>query len=123
MIKTTSVPQEYLSGIGKIRYPYGPKVEKSILEGIDEIQYLHVTPWTSIKMHGHDNQWEVWADLSKKTVYICLIGEKHELVNNSTAVLVLMAIKGHIEYSYNDLEELFHSWGFSVKHGSLEVND
>lgn len=61
--------------------------------------------------------------ISHKTAYICLIGEEHELVNNSGACMVIMAIKGHINYSYDDLAELFYRWGFSVTHGSLAVDD
>lgn len=74
-------------------------------------------------MHGHDNQWEVWARLSHKTAHVCLKGEEHELVNNSGAMMILMAIKGHIDYSYDDLAGLLCDWGFTVTHGSLVVND
>lgn len=123
MIETTRLPEEFIAGIGETRYPFGPKVEKRTLEGIDEIQYLYVSPWTSIKMHGHDNQWEVWARLSHKTAHVCLKGEEHELVNNSGAMMILMAIEGHIDYSYDDLEGLLRDWGFTVTHGSLVVND
>ena len=48
MIETTRLPEEFIAGIGETRYPFGPKVEKRTLEGIDEIQYLYVSPWTSI---------------------------------------------------------------------------
>ena len=124
MIKTSTLPENLLSGIGEIRKnPFGPRVEKRTLEGIDEIQYLYVTPWTSIARHGHNNQWEVWANLNSRTAYVCLKDEEHELVNNSGAMMVLMAIKGHINYSYDDLAGLFQDWGFSVTHGSLRVND
>ena len=125
MIKTIKLPEEFIAGTAEASfYRYeGPKVEKSTLEGIDEIQYLYVAPWTSIKMHGHDNQWEVWARISHKTAYVCLIGEEHELVNNSGSMMLLMAIKGHVNYSYDDLAEFFYKWGFSVTHGSLVVND
>lgn len=128
MIKTTSLSEELISKIGGMqRYPLGykitPQVEKCTLEGIDEIQYLYISPYTSIKMHDHDGQWEVWVRISHKTAHICLIGEEHELVNNSSACMVLMAIKGHINYSYDDLAELFYKWGFSVAHGSLVVNE
>lgn len=123
MIERTKLPEEILDGIGETRYPFGPNVEKRTLEGIDEIQYLYVSPWTSIKMHGHDNQWEVWVRLSHQTAHVCLKGEEHKLVNNSGAMMILMAIKGHKDYSYDDLEGLFQAWGFSVTHGSLIVND
>ena len=127
MIKMTQLPEEFITGTRETRQPFrnyfGPKVEKRTLEGIDEIQHLYVAPWTSIKMHGHDNQWEVWVRISNKTAHICLMGEEHELVNNSGAMMILMAIKGHINYSYDDLAELFYDWGFSVHHGSLIVND
>ena len=101
----------------------GPKAEKRTLEGIDEIQYLYVAPWTSIKMHGHDNQWEVWVNIFRKTAYVCLIGEEHELVNNSGTCMVNMAIKGHLNYSYDDLAEFFYRLGLSVTRGSLVVDD
>ena len=127
MIKTTQLPEEFITGTKETRQPFGnyfgPEVEKRTLEGIDEIQHLYVAPWTSIKMHGHDNQWEVWVRISSKTAHVCLMGEEHELVNNSGAMMILMAIKGHINYSYDDLAELFYDWGFSVHHGSLIVND
>ena len=125
MVETTRLPEEFISGTAEASaYRFGgPMVEKRTLEGIDEIQYLYVAPRTSIKMHGHDNQWEVWARISHKTAHVCLIGEEHELVNNSGAMMILMAIKGHINYSYDDLAELFYKWGFSVTHGSLVVND
>ncbi len=124
MIETTKLPKNFLSGIGETRYPFeGPKVEKRTLEGIDEIQYLYVSPWTSINMHGHDNQWEVWVRFTHKTAHVCLKGEEHELVNNSGKMMILMAIKGHIDYSYDDLAGLLCDWGFSVTHGSLVFND
>ncbi len=125
MIKAMELPEEFITGTSGASPSrlVGPKAEKRTLEGIDEIQYLYVAPWTSIKMHGHDNQWEVWARISHKTAYVCLIGEEHELVNNSGACMVIMAIKGHINYSYDDLAELFYRWGFSVTHGSLAVDD
>lgn len=39
MIETTRLPEEFIAGIGETRYPFGPKVEKRTLAGIDEIQY------------------------------------------------------------------------------------
>lgn len=125
MIKATRVPDEYIAGTAdaSLHQLGGPMAEKRILEGIDEIQHLYVAPWTSIEMHGHDKQWEVWVRFSHKTAHICLVGEEHELVNNSGVAMNLMCIKGHINYSYDDLAGLFYMWGFSVTHGSLVVND
>lgn len=124
MIEATRVPEEYIFGTREDSSWHlgGPMVEKRILEGVDVIEHLYVAPRTSIKMHGHDNQWEVWVRISHKTAYICLVGEEHELVNNSGDMMIFMAIKGHINYSYDDLAELFSLWGFSVQHGSLVVN-
>ena len=91
MIETTQLSEKLITTTREIRQPFGyfggPKVEKRILEGIDEIQYLYVTPWTNIKMHGHDNQWELWVSFSHKTAHVCLKGEEHELVNNSGTVM------------------------------------
>ncbi len=126
MIKTTKLSEDFITrtsgGVNFARL-VEPMVEKRTIEGIDEIQYLYVSPWTSIKMHGHDGQWEVWLRPSHKTANVCLKDEEHELVNNSGVMMILMAIKGHIDYSYDDLAELFYRWGFSVTHGSLVVND
>lgn len=125
MIEATKVPEELITRTcekGLFRL-VGPMVEKRILEGIDEIQYLYVAPWTTIKKHGHDNKWEVWVRISRQTAHVCLIGETHELVNNTGEIMILMAIKGHINYSYDDLAGLFSMWGFSVTHGSLVVNE
>lgn len=99
-----------------------PRVEKRTLE-IGEVQYLYVAPWTSINMHGHKDQWEVWEWISRKEAYVCLKGEEHELVNNTNSEMVLRANKGSMDYSYDELEELFRMWGFSVYHGSLRVNE
>ena len=126
MIEATRLPEELVTRVGIVHSPFGsigPIVEKRILEGIDEIQQLYVSPWTSIKMHGHDNQWEVWAQLSHKTAYVCLQDEEHELVNNTGSMMILMAIKGHINYSYDDLAGFLQSLGFTVTHGSMVVND
>lgn len=126
MIEATRVPEEYISGTGdpsSWQYLTTPMAAKRIIGGVDEIQFLYVAPRTTIKTHGHDNQWEVWVRISHKTAHICLIGEEHTLVNDSDEPMTLMAIKGHINYSYDDLAELFGLWGFSVEHGSLIVND
>jgi len=120
MIEAIRLPDDFVTGTAKTGEPW---VKKLTLEGIDEIQCLHVAPQTSIKLHGHDNQWEVWASLADKTAYVCLIGEEHKLVNNSSTMMVIMAIKGHLDYSYDDLTSVFRGLGFSVKHGSLLVND
>ncbi len=124
MIKTIELPDELIAGTAEeSAYRYGrPGVSKTTLEGIDEIQYLYVSPWTSIKNHGHDGQWEVWLDLFRKIAYVCLIGEEHELENNREERMILMAIKGHGEYSYDDFGKFFYYLGFSVHHGSLVVN-
>lgn len=50
MLKETTLPEELIDGI---------EVRKLTLKGIDEIQNLYVAPRTSIKPHGHNNQWEV----------------------------------------------------------------
>ena len=127
MIEKTQLPEKFITRTTETCHPNEnslvPSVTKRTIEGIDEIQHLYVTPWTSIKMHGHDNQWDVWVSISHKTAHVCLKSEEHELVNNSGTVMILMAIKGHIDYSYEDLAELFRNWGFSVSHGSLVVND
>lgn len=122
MLKPTRLPEDLIGGVGSRRNPFEVIVEKRTIEGIDEIQCLSVTPRSSIKMHGHNNQWEVWVRFSHKTAHICLIGEEHELVNNTGEMMVLMAIRGHKDYSYEDLANLFINWGFSVSHGSLIVN-
>ena len=61
MIKTTRLPKEFIartegpkSKFLGLRQFFEPEVKKSTLEGIDEIQYLEVAPWTSITMHGHE---------------------------------------------------------------------
>lgn len=127
MIKTTRLPEEIVAKIDaptySAEYLIKSKVEKCTIEGIDEIQYLHVAPYTSIKRHGHNKQWEVWVRLSHKTAHVCLIGEEHELMNNSGTAMDLMAIKGNINYLYDDLAEFFTKLGFSVTHGSLVVNE
>lgn len=125
MIKAIELPDEFIAGTAEeSAYRYGgPGVSKTTLEGIDEIQHLYVSPWTAIKKHGHDGQWEVWLDLFRKRAYVCLIGEEHELANNRKERMILMAIKGHGEYSYDDFGEFFCNLGFSVYHGSLVVNE
>lgn len=122
MIETTRLPEEIVERTNGVDFSVAPTVEKRTLSGIDEIQCLHVYPRTSIKRHGHENQWEVWVHVSQNTAYICLHGEEHELANNTDRMLEVMAIKGHIKYTYNELEEIFVNLGFSVVHGSMLVN-
>ncbi len=121
MVKIAQLSDELISGIGKGHYPLKPKVEKSTLEGIDEIQYLNISPWACIKMHGHDNQWEIWVRLLCKKAYVCLKGEEHELVNNCGANETILAIKGHGDYPYEDISSFLRNLGFSVTHGSMVI--
>ena len=129
MIKTTKLPEEFigkakgLTCVLEFTHMFKPEVEKSTLERIDEIQYLSIAPWTSIKMHGHEQQWEAWVWLSHKTAHICLIGEEHELENKSGKIINVLAIKGNKDYSYDDLAYFFRNIGFSVAHGSLVINE
>lgn len=124
MIKAIKIPEEFIAGTAEegSHYFRGPEAKKRVLTGIDEIQYLYVAPRTAIKMHGHNNQWEVWLRIPEKTANICAVGEEHELVNDSDRMLIIMAIKGHVNYPYEDLAGLLYGWGFSVTHGSLLVN-
>lgn len=113
MIEKTKLPTEIVEG---------NFVEKQTLKGIDEIQHLHVAPHSSIKLHDHDNQWEVWILFSPvKRAYICLKGETHEFVNNSKEEQHAMAIKGHLDYSYEDLTDIFQNLNFEVYHGSILI--
>lgn len=99
----------------------GSEVRKCTLDGIDEIQYLRVSAKTTIKLHDHDGkQWEIWIILSPiPKAFVCLKGEAHSLVNNSDSNVVIMAIKGHLDYSYDELGAFLCSIGFSVHHESL----
>jgi len=121
MLETTKLPEEFITGIGKSHY--GPRVEKCVIEGIDEIQYLDITPKTAIKKHTHDNQWEIWIRLLDCSAYVCMKGEEHELINNTSMLMVIMAIKGHSDYDYHYLASILYAWGFSVEHGSLIANE
>lgn len=124
MLETTKLPEGCITGTDETILRFRkPMVEKCILEDIDEIQCLKVNPGTAIKKHGHDKQWEVWVDFSHMAAYVCCIGEQHELVNNSQMIRFFMAIKGHNNYSYDDLEAFFSGLGFSVMQRSLVVND
>ena len=71
MIKTIELPDELIAGTAEeSAYRYGgPGVSKTTLEGIDEIQYLYVSPWTSIKNHGHDGHGEYSYDDFGKFFY------------------------------------------------------
>ena len=124
MIQTTKLPEKILAVAGENTHGLiKPQVEKRSIEDI-EVQYLDVAPWSCIKMHGHENpkKWEVWIHLAEKTAYVCLKDEQHELVNNSGTDMILMAMKGQSDCSYDELKELFCGWGFKVKHGSLVFN-
>lgn len=115
MVEKTKVPSEYVEG---------GDVEKMVLTGIDEIQYLRVSPHTTIKEHGHEelDQWEVWISVVYKFAYICLKGEQHKLVNASDKDLHIMAVKGHKDYTLVDLTEILHSWGLHVYRGSILID-
>ena len=114
-MKKIVLSDELISGATNSRNPHGPlnpKAEKCILEGIDEIQYLSIYPWTAIKLHGHDNQWEVWLYFPKKIAYICPKENQHSFINKSNKLTTFMAIKGHSNYSFEELKEFFYNFGF-----------
>lgn len=121
MIKTEKLPDEYLSGT--TGHQGKPEVRKRTITGIAELQQLEVSHGTKIDMHDHDNLWEVWILLSNKMAFVCLKGEEHELVNNSSKKLNLMAIKGREDYTFEELADFFKGYGFTVVHGSMYVDD
>ena len=114
MIKEEKFPAELVDGVEVLKTP---------ITGIDEIQYLYIAPKTSIKLHGHNNQWEVWTIVSKKESYICPKDEKHELINNSNEPVKVMAIKGNLDYSYEELSNFFTNLGFTTYHGSIKIEE
>lgn len=120
MLTEEKIPEEYTDGTGAWKIAF---------EDVDEIQRLRVAPRSAIKMHGHDDghdgdgQWEVWLDIEKKRAYVCPKGEEHALVNKTNQQKVFMAIKGHEDRSLDDLARFFQMLGFTVKQGSLIVND
>ncbi len=118
MLKTTKLQDELVSGTQTTRNEnetfFNPKVEKCVLDGIDEIQCLTVYPKTSINLHGHDDQWEVWLDISRKVAFICPKGAKHAHSNVSDKTSTLFAIKGHSNYSFSELADFFKSFGFEI---------
>ena len=99
----------------------GDEVRKIVLTEIDEIQYLSVAPYTTITMHDHNDQWEVWIWLDKKNVYICPKGESHELVNESDGYVKILAIKGHQDYTYVELSLFFAKLGLLPHAASLKI--
>ena len=126
MKKTTTLSDELITGTNRDPEKmtlFKPKVEKCTLEGIDEIQCLKIYPKTSIKMHGHNDQWEVWIDIANKNVAICPKGKQHMVSNCNDEILTLMAVKGHIDYSFSELAEFFQSFGFEVLHAGLFIKE
>lgn len=127
MVKTYELPADSLTGLSETgSYRFGkPIVLENTFEDIDKIQLLHVGPKTAINLHGHEgDQWEVLVNIANKTAYVCLKGQKHELVNNSDKIVIIIAIIGH---SYCPLavefETFFQALGFSVTIGSLIIDD
>lgn len=120
MIKRETLPNDYIAAVD-MRSPHKVCVEKMTVSGLDEIQFLTITPRTEITLHGHDDQWEVWILLSALRVYICPKGEQHKLVNGSEEPLKVIAIKGNSNYTFDDLKEFFHGMGFCVIKGSMEI--
>ena len=118
MLKKEKLPNDYIAAVGT---PHNVCVEKMTVRGLDEIQSLTITPRTEITLHGHDDQWEVWILLSALRVYICLKGEEHPLINGSEEPLKVIAIKGHSDYTFDELALFFHGMGFSVSKGSMEI--
>lgn len=117
-MKEERLPKSIVYGLDEFREPM---VKKKTLEGIDEIQYLNVGPKSIIKTHGHQDQWEVWVWISEKKAYICPKKEKHACINDSEESIVLMAIKGHSDYSFENLKEVFNDLGFYVIKGDLNA--
>lgn len=99
----------------------GDEVRKMVLTEIDEIQYLCVEPHTTITMHGHDDQWEVWIWLEKGEAFICPKGNSHELINESDGKVKILAIKGCQDYSYVELATFFAKLGLVPHAASLKI--
>ena len=112
MIAEIKLPEEFIEG---------DEVRKMVLTEIDEVQYLSVAPYTTITMHDHNDQWEVWIWLDKKNVYICPKGESHELVNESDGYVKILAIKGHQDYTYVELSLFFAKLGLLPHAASLKI--
>lgn len=93
------------------------------IEGADAIQYLYVPPRAAVQRQAHKNQWEVLLRLSHKTAHVCLPGESTDIINENGAMLLLLAIRGHSELSYEDFCAFFQKFGFTVKPGPLKVED
>ena len=123
MLKKENLSRKFIEGTKVVYKHQLPLVEKYTLNGIDEIQFLNVSSRTSIKMHAHTNQWEIWLWPYCREAYICLKGEQHELKNDCDNSMLIMAVKGHSDCSYEDLAYPLHDLGFSVSHGSLIVTD
>ena len=117
-MKEKRLPNNIVQGLDEFREPI---VKKKTLEGIDEIQYLNVGPKSIIKTHGHKDQWEVWVWIAEKKAYICPKEEMHACMNERDESIVLMAIKGNSDYSFEDLKEVFSDLGFSVIKGNLNA--
>ncbi len=114
MLNIVKLPEDYITG----------DVRKMTIDGLNEGQWLHLDPKSSIRMHDHGGeQWEAWIHLAENTVYICMKDEEHELINDSHSVAIFMAIKGSSDYSYDDLENFFFRLGFKVEHGSVHITD
>lgn len=125
-MNTTTIPKELLigTGTGPISSLWGPRVEKTTIDCIHEIQSLEVAPWTTIKHHGHEpDVWEIWLNLSDMTAFVCLKGEEHRLCNNRSIPMRILAVKGTENYTYDQLANFLQKLGFKTSHGSLIVTE
>ena len=97
------------------------EISSLTLYGIDKIQCITIPARVSISPHKHDNQWEVWIRPVQMNAYICMKGEQHEVDNSRGAEIYIFSIKGHSDYTYDELKAFFENLGYKVYHGSFST--
>ena len=123
MIKTTPIPKEYLEINGRNMEKAEMGADKLTISGIDEIQSLSINPFTTITMHSHETaQWELWVRLETREAFICMPGEKHELVTSTERTIYILAIKGKSVLSYEEFQAFFERLGIKLIKGSVRVS-
>lgn len=71
-----------------------------------EIGILKLDPFSKIKKHKHNENWEIYFTLGGQVLDVCNVGEEHELSNNHYKSIDVLYIKGNNGVPIPDDEDI-----------------
>lgn len=96
---SSNLPPEYVSG--------GEVTKRLVYKTDDtEISILKLAPWTTIKVHEHDTDSEIYFTIGTGMGELCPIGSSHKFENNSNDTVYLLSIKSTKILEIRDIDPI-----------------